>query len=83
MNTSQNQIETISNFIITEIIKDPTVELTQESDLLIGGYLDSVSVIRLVAHLEDIYSVKIPPEDILIENFGSIESISTYLTSRL
>ncbi len=83
MNQPEEQIDTIRCFIVDEIIKDPSVEITPDSDLLIGGYLDSVSVVRLVAHLEDQYSVKIPPEDILIENFGSIKSISDYISTRL
>ncbi len=83
MNQPEEQIDTIRCFIVDEIIKDPSVEITPDSDLLIGGYLDSVSVVRLVAHLEDQYSVKIPPEDILIENFGSIQSISDYLSTRV
>lgn len=82
--TQQNQqTDFIRSYICNEIIDDPSVDLENDSDLLMAGYLDSVSVIRLVAQLENQYDVKIPPEDILIENFGTIDSISTYLTNRV
>jgi len=83
MNQPEQQTESILSYIETEIIGDPTVKLEADSDLLIAGYLDSVTVVRLVAHMENLYSITIPPEDILIENFSSVKNINDYLTSRL
>jgi len=41
--------------------------------------VDSLGVMRLVTHLEQQYSIKIPPEDVTIEHFMNIEAISLYL----
>jgi len=59
------------------------VSISDEDDLLLSGLLDSMSVIRLVLHLETEFSIKIPPEDVIIEHFTSVEAITTYLESKV
>lgn len=57
------------------------VELSPEDDLLGSGLLDSMGVMRLVAFIEENFNVKIPPQDIVIENFMNVRSITKYVES--
>ena len=44
--------------------------------------LDSLGVMRLVAHIEDAEGITIPAEDVTIENFSSLRLIDVYLANR-
>ncbi|HTE28648.1 acyl carrier protein [Flavitalea sp.] len=55
------------------------IELTPEDDLLGSGLLDSMGVMRLVGFVEETFHIKIPPEDIVIENFMDVKAITNYV----
>jgi D-alanine--poly(phosphoribitol) ligase subunit 2 len=77
-----------SNYdIVTKYIQDNLltgkgkIELSPEDDLLGSGLLDSMGVMRLVGFVEDTFNIKIPPEDIVIENFMDVKAITNYVES--
>ena len=55
------------------------IELLPEDDLLGSGLLDSMGVMRLVVFVEQTFNIKIPPEDIVIENFMDVKAITNYV----
>ena len=57
------------------------IELSPEDDLLGSGLLDSMGVMRLVGFVEETFNMKIPPEDIVIENFVDVKAITNYVES--
>lgn len=70
------------------IIKHIEQELTSEDldegldpteDLLGSGILDSLGMMRLIAFIEEEFDYKVPPEDMVIENFMTVENITNYL----
>lgn len=58
------------------------VTLSPTDDLLTVGMLDSIQLMRLVEHLETQNAIKIPAEDLLLENFQTVDQIDAYLTRR-
>lgn len=74
--------EDIRNFLLKEVLKDPTLTIEDDQDLLISGLLDSLSVVRLASYLETSCNITIPPEDVIVENFGTLNSIVAYLKRR-
>ncbi len=54
-----------------------------EDDLLGGEILDSLGMMKLILFIEKEFKLKVPPEDMTIENFMSVQNISTYLTNKL
>jgi D-alanine--poly(phosphoribitol) ligase subunit 2 len=73
----------IRTFIAGELLADrPGGTLADGDDLLLSGLLDSLSVVRLVAFLETDLGVAVPPEDVTLEHFQSIEAIAGYLEGR-
>ncbi len=68
--------------ITNDLLNDSSMELTDDQDLLLSGVLDSMSVMRLVAYIEEQCEMTIPAEDVLLENFGSVEKIQSYLGSK-
>jgi len=70
-------------FIQTEIIgEDDGPELSTDEDLLGGGIIDSIGMMRLISFIESEADTSVPFEDITIENFESVESITKYLADR-
>jgi acyl carrier protein len=57
------------------------IELSPEDDLLGSGILDSMGVMRLVGFVEETFNIKVPPEDIVIENFMDVQAITKYVES--
>ena len=73
--------EAIRGYVVTELLSGRDVG--DQDDLLLSGLVDSLGVMRLIGHLEQQYSIKIPPEDVTIDNFMHIEAIKQYLERRV
>jgi len=70
----------ILDYVSAELLVDPELGLEEDEELLATGRIDSMSVMRLVAFINDEFSITIPNEDLVVENFKSVEAIDTYLS---
>lgn len=69
----------IVNFIKTEILgEDLSYDLSPEDDLLSSGLISSMAMFRVLNFLEKKYEIKVPPQDMVIENFMSVNAMVTY-----
>ncbi|SDE78862.1 Acyl carrier protein [Pricia antarctica] len=73
----------IISYIKTEISMEPVDDIDLEEDLLGNGIVDSLGMMQLVVFLEKEFKVKIAPEDMTVENFNTVSSISEYLSTKL
>ena len=72
----------ILKFVAIELVGETTNANVQSSDdLLTTELVDSIGVMRLIAFVET-FKLKIPIEDVTIENFISVDAICDYLESR-
>ena len=77
-------IDRIASYVTTELAKGRgRAAVGVDEDLLELGLLDSISLVRLVAHLETTFEIEVLDEDLLPENFHTIASISAYVERRL
>lgn len=74
--------DTIITFITNELVTGEDITVQSGDDLLGSGLIDSMGIMRLIAFLEKSYSLKIPPEDMVIENFMTVDTITSYLSTR-
>ena len=72
--------EQIREFIVTELLAGRGIGT--DEDLLISGLVDSLGVMRLVTYIEDEFAIPVPPEDVTIENFATIDTIGAYVERR-
>jgi acyl carrier protein len=73
----------INDYISREIVQDPAVlPLSNDTSLLRGGILDSLSLLRLVVFLQDRFQLTVDETDLLPENFDSVDAICAYLRAR-
>ena len=59
---------------------EPDIDYENCEELIDGHLLSSLSIIALVAELEDAFDVTIPAVEIIPENFNSAERIYAMLT---
>jgi acyl carrier protein len=56
--------------------------LSDQDSLLETGVIDSLAMVDLIAHLEKTYGISIGEDDMVPENFDSIDSIASYVERR-
>ena len=71
--------ENLRQYIADELLEDDA-PLEDEENLLADGMVDSLGMIRLVAHIEETYGYRVPPQDFTIENFRTLATLDSYLT---
>ena len=75
--------EEIREFIVRDILMDEAQQIGDSENLLVTGVLDSLALMRLVMHLEDTHDIEIPPQDITLEHFASLDTMAAYLSRQL
>jgi acyl carrier protein len=50
--------------------------------LLESGVIDSMAVLEIVGHIEQQYGVTVSDDDMMPENFDTIEAIAAFIASR-
>jgi acyl carrier protein len=60
----------------------PNVELTDEDDFLAKGIIDSLGFVELVEEVQSRYGLTIEDVEITEENFGSINAIAEFVSSK-
>lgn len=71
------------SYIVEELLLDDEDELLGVDDeLLVSERIDSLGLMRLIAHIGEELGITVPYEDILIENFRTVRTIDAYLASR-
>ena len=62
---------------VNELLKEikPTKDLSTVTDIIEGGYLDSFELMSLIAGLCDTFGVEIGVDEIIPENFNSLDAI--------
>jgi acyl carrier protein len=74
----------IKDYISRQFLFDkPAVILTDDVPLIEQGIIDSLGIFLLVSFLEQQFAVKIHPEDVVLENFETIEAIVRLVEARM
>lgn len=75
--------EALRQFITGKLAKKENQKaITDEDNIIMSGLVDSLGIMRLIAFLEEKFGVKVRDEDILPENFESIDNIARFLSSQ-
>jgi acyl carrier protein len=80
MNTSDN----IRNFITDELLHvAPASPLDDHEPLIESGIIDSMGIMALLAFVEEQFSIQIPGDDLIPENFSSISTITALIERQM
>ena len=70
----------VKDFLKKEMFrKKGNDEMEDDINLLESGIIDSLGLIRLIEYLENTFSLNIPDEEVLAENFESMSAIVALL----
>lgn len=63
---------------VLAILKEvkPTKNLEHVTDIIEGGYIDSFELMSLIASLNEKFDIEISVEELIPENFNSVDAIS-------
>jgi acyl carrier protein len=72
--------QTIKEFIVKEFLPDvPVEQLEADYDLLAGGVIDSLGLLRAIVWLEDTFQIPLYHVEIAPESFRSVAAISAFI----
>ena len=74
--------EKLAHYIQHEIAFDRESKPIAPDEPLLNGIIDSTDILRLVAYLEEEFGVQMEDDDLIPENFETIESLSSYVVSK-
>lgn len=70
----------IKEFIVREFTPDvPVEQLETDYDLLAGGVIDSIGLLRAIVWLEDTFQIPLYDAEIVPESFRSVAAIRTFI----
>lgn len=82
--TTTSVAETLAAFIRHEFMYDkPGLALTEDLALIEQGVVDSMGLFRLITFLDEQFNVIIAPDEILLENFGTVKAMAAFVTAKL
>ena len=83
MNEPGSTKDQIRDFLTPIALRAGVRSFSDEESLVASAVITSLALFRIVAFLEETFSVAITDEEIVIENFESIDKIDQLLQSKL
>jgi acyl carrier protein len=77
-----NVKEKIREYILNYFVKDSGLELKDDTSFLDEGIIDSTGVMELVAFIESTFGIRVEDEEIIPDNFESINLLTRYIQSK-
>jgi len=76
-------IDVARKFLADQEYIEPGDEIEVTESLLERGIIDSVGIMKLVVLLEETYKIQIDDDDLMPENFDSLEAIESYVEGKV
>jgi acyl carrier protein len=78
-----NHKELLRDFIVDNFLFGDGNKLAIDTPLLENGIIDSTGVLELVAFIEENYNFTITDEELVQDNFSSLNAIDKFLKSKI
>lgn len=77
-------LKNLEKFLLTEIAADLGKQsLGHDEDLLEQGIIDSLGLLKLVVFIEKTHGIKVMDEEIVPENFQSLNSMVKFIEQKM
>jgi acyl carrier protein len=74
--------ETVRSFIVEHFLFGDGDSLQADTSFLEEGVIDSTGILELVMFLEQTYGIKIEDNDLVPQNFDTLDNIAQYLGTK-
>lgn len=79
-----NISSTIENFIVDQIMmSNKGTRIDPESSLINSGIVDSLSLLRLINFIEEEFGIVVEDEEVVPDNFDTLNIMETFVTQKL
>ena len=79
----ENRQEIVKHYVSQELADDGReTDLKEEDNLLANGIMDSLGVLKLVSFIEQKFDIRVPDEDVTVQNFRTLKDIANYLENK-
>jgi len=75
-------IEEIRAFLVKEKLMEVSASLSDTDSLLEEGIIDSLGIQSLVAFLESSYGITVDEDDLMPDNFDTVNAIKEYVEKK-
>lgn len=75
--------ETVRTFVVEHFLFGEGDTLKGDTSFLEEGIIDSTGILELVMFLEETYGIKIEDNELVPENFDTLEKIAQYLEMKV
>jgi acyl carrier protein len=75
-------VDAVREFVATELVKDPTIEMPEERPLIGHGLINSLGIMRLIGFLRDRFDLRFDDDDYKLENFETLGAIRRLIERR-
>lgn len=72
----------IRDFIVANFLFGDAGTLENDTSFLESGIIDSTGILELVTFLEGTYNIQVQPEEMLPENFDSVDKVAQFLVRK-
>lgn len=72
----------IRAYLATHRATQGSGDFGDQESLLEAGVIDSMAMVDLIAHLEETYSITIDEDDMVPENFDTVDAIVAYVSGK-
>lgn len=76
-------LEAALQTFLADVLRVRVAPVARDLELVGDGYLDSMDLVRLAAHLEELLGLEIADDEISDENLGSIARVLAYVEGRV
>jgi len=73
----------IRRYLLSHSADAEVAELADDESLLEAGVIDSAGMVDLIAYLEGTFAITIDEDDMIPENFDSIDAMAAYVDDKV
>ena len=73
----------LASFFEEEILLEEPDVLSNGTDLIDSGIIDSLILVMLVGYCEERFDCTLEPHELVEDNFRSLDNIAAYITSKM
>jgi len=79
----ENTKEIVKDYVSRELADEGKLtDLKEEENLLANGIMDSLGILKLVSFIEQKFDIRVPDEDVTVQNFRTLKDIASYLDNK-